>query len=205
MRDIKALLFDLGGVLIDFRGLSEIGTFMPGNPTVAEVKERWIQSPAIGRLERGTISPRDFGDQFVDEWQLRIDASSFLAHFKAWIAGPLPGVDALLAQLRPHFTLACLSNTNAMHWDLILVDHGLGNRLHHAFASHLMGHMKPDPEAYQFVCDDMGLDPDQIVFFDDTEANVSAARAFGFDAHLVDGPRQIEQVLTDVGLLPPTG
>ncbi len=203
MSEIKALLFDLGGVLIDFRGLAEIGAYMPGNPTVEDVRQRWIQSPALGRFERGRISPGDFGDQFVDEWQLRIDAPSFLTLFKAWIAGPLPGADALLAQLRPHFTLACLSNTNVMHWDLILVDHGLGRHLHRTYGSHLMGHMKPDPEAFQVVCDDMGLDPDQIAFFDDIEANISAARAFGLDAHLVDGPRRIEQVLTGRGLTPP--
>jgi epoxide hydrolase-like predicted phosphatase len=56
----------------------------------------------------------------------------------------------------------------------------------HIYQSHEIGYRKPDPEAFQYVLDDMRVPPEQAVFFDDRIENVAAARSLGIEGVLVD-------------------
>ena len=51
----KVILFDLGGVLIDFVGLQEVGKLLRHDPGPSEIRSRWIASDAIIRFERGDV------------------------------------------------------------------------------------------------------------------------------------------------------
>ena len=52
---------------------------------------------------------------------------------------------------------------------------------HHTF-SHALGTAKPDPVIYGHAAEGMGLSPGEILFVDDREDNIAAARAFGMHA-----------------------
>lgn len=54
--------------------------------------------------------------------------------------------------------------------------------------------VKPEPAAYQAVLDDLGAHPQEVVFFDDRPANVTAAAAFGIDARVFEDPAQLDAV-----------
>ena len=47
-----------------------------------------------------------------------------------------------------------------------------------------MGHAKPDPAAYELVTRRLGVAAEEVLFLDDVEANVVAARALGWHAVL---------------------
>jgi putative hydrolase of the HAD superfamily len=53
------------------------------------------------------------------------------------------------------------------------------------FSSHLIGHRKPEPAAYQVVLDYLQMPPAQTWFFDDNHDNVDAANKMGIHAVLV--------------------
>ena len=53
------------------------------------------------------------------------------------------------------------------------------DRLGLQFVSFKIGHMKPAAEIYRYVERETGLRPEEIVFFDDSPANVEGARACG--------------------------
>ncbi len=201
MSEIKAILFDVGGVLINFEGLNKVSNFMRNAPDTTDIRSRWIASPAIISFETGKLSKEEFAAQFVEEWDLQITSRQFLELFVAWLIGPLPGVDALLGELQNHFTLACLSNTNELHWEIMLGGCGLREQMHHQYSSHLIGKLKPDPAAFNFVCKDLELNPDQIIFFDDGAENISGAQQFGMQAHKVHGPHEIREKLVELDLL----
>ena len=44
---------------------------------------------------------------------------------------------------------------------------------------------KPDREIFDYTCEHCGIKPEETLFFDDSQANVDAARALGFYAALV--------------------
>ena len=197
----KVILFDLGGVLIDFIGLREVGKLLRHDPGPSEIRNRWIASDAIIRFERGNCSPEEFARSFVKEWDLALDPGTFLKTFRSWIKPPFPGFESLLSDLRQRFVLACLSNTNELHWDAMLDQGGLRNSLDKHYASHLIGKVKPDREVFAFVVRDLGCDAAEVVFFDDGMENVEAARRAGLSAYRTLGLRELETRASQLDLL----
>ena len=197
----KVLLFDLGGVLVDFAGLRELPDLLEEAPPLDELRRRLLSSPAILAFERGQITADDFARQFLAEWRLGLEPEAFIALFRSWNRAPLEGAHELLARLRPRHRLACLSNTNELHWEDILDGHGLRPCFDHHYASHLLRLAKPDPEIYSFVAEDLGCTAADVVFFDDSPENVEGARRIGMAAHQVDGIAELEAKLGELGLL----
>jgi len=63
------------------------------------------------------------------------------------------------------------------------------------------GVLKPDPAFYALASERFGLEPSQVLFFDDSEWNVRAAQAFGFDVHHFTDPAGVRPALEARGLL----
>lgn len=60
---------------------------------------------------------------------------------------------------------------------------------------------KPDPEIYDAVTAKLGVEPSAIVFFDDRQVNVEAARAAGWTAELWTSADSVRKTLCDLGLI----
>ena len=197
----SVLLFDLGGVLVETVGLEQVREILGAGLSAEEVRRRWVTSPVIHRFERGQCSAAEFAEAFVAEWDLAITPDAFFAQFRGWVTGPFEGTLELLETLGGRCTRACLSNTSEAHWDLIMEDFGLGGRLDHAFASHLIGMTKPNPAVFQWVARELDRPPAEFLFFDDGPENVDGARRAGMSARLVRGPVELRRELDRVGLL----
>lgn len=195
----EVLLFDLGGVLLDFVGIESLHALTGGRFELEEIRRRWPESPALRKFETGKSSGLEFARDFTAEWELAIDPPAFLEMFTSWTRGPLDGAIALLESLDGRFTLACLTNINAAYWLRIRDDMGFGRLFRKCYASHEIGLLKPDAGIYRHVVEDLGRRPAEIVFFDDTIANVEAARALGINAHHVCGVAALRDQLADLG------
>jgi len=197
--EFEVLLFDLGGVLMDFAGFEELSRLLPGSPHRSEVRDRWIRSKSVQLFERGEITPRHFTDGVIEEFQLDLTPKGFLTNFVDWARGPYPGAIPLLKSLRNHYRIAALSNSNELHTPLHR------RRFEHAidsfFFSDEIGHVKPEREIFDFVIRDLAVSPRRIAFFDDTPVNVDAAREAGFEAHRVDGLAALEAQLHSLGII----
>ncbi|SMF21434.1 putative hydrolase of the HAD superfamily [Tistlia consotensis] len=197
----RVLLFDLGGVLVDWRGLAELGRLAAPHDDAREVRRRFVASEALRDFETGRCDRRDFAARFVAEWRLGLEAEAFLGLFRSWLRGPFPGTLESLDALRGSHRLACLSNTNEMHWQHMMVGLGLAEALDHRYASHLLGLVKPDRAIFERVLADLAVAPSAVTFFDDGADNVEAARALGIESHLVDPRHGVQPTLRALGLL----
>jgi putative hydrolase of the HAD superfamily len=70
------------------------------------------------------------------------------------------------------------------------------------FFSGELGMAKPDDALYAAVTSALGVDESEIVFFDDRQVNVDAARRAGWDAHLWTSGAAVRDTLRTMGLLP---
>jgi HAD superfamily hydrolase (TIGR01509 family) len=193
------LLFDLGGVLIDFAGFEELGRLLPGSPDRKEVRARWIESSSVQRFERGAITPLQFARGVIGELGLGLSPDDFIAAFVEWARGPYPGARSLLTRLHGTFRLACLSNSNQLHTPLHRQSmHPLMDRY---YFSDELGMVKPDRAIFDHVVRDLGVPSGRIAFFDDTPVNVQAARGAGVEAYEVDGFEALDDQLRRLGLL----
>ncbi|MEU6820770.1 HAD family phosphatase [Streptomyces atriruber] len=58
-----------------------------------------------------------------------------------------------------------------------------------------IGHAKPEPEAYRWCLDALGVEPGRVLFVDDREDNIRAAETVGVRGHLFTTPARLREVL----------
>lgn len=188
------LLFDLGNVLVELRGLPWLRLHWPGCDD-AEIHRRWLNLPLIHDYESGRCTPESFFARMPAALGADLTPAQFQTLFDAWVVGPYDGAEALLAPLRGRYRLGCLSNTNASHMAKLRRESSLLSVFDHCFFSHELGCMKPDPAIYRQVQEKLGLPPAEILFFDDSAANCAAAADLGWQTRCVFGLPAVEAAL----------
>ena len=197
----RVLLFDLGGVLVDASGLRELPRLLAEPMQPEDLRRKWVSSRAVKQFETGRCSKDEFAASFTQEWALSLEPDDFIAQFRSWVGAPYPGTAELLSKLRNRHMLACLSNTNVVHWEKLRQMDGLRLVLERPFVSHELGAMKPSPAVYAHVVEEFECEPDEIFFFDDGPENIDGAARVGLSAHLTVGPHHLRRVLGELGLL----
>ncbi len=197
---IQLVVFDLGGVMVRLAGRWKVACAHASVPCPAVLDDPATLDAIRDQVdpsERGHIDNREFIRRVAEIVGLTEEQTDRVG--VAWLVGPYPGIEDLVDQLAGNgLQLGCLSNTNDRHWALM---NGEGNaaslpmhRLHHRFASHLIGRRKPEPGIYEHVEQQTGIDPACIVFFDDNAPNVEAAQQRGWQAFTIDPERPVEQM-----------
>jgi putative hydrolase of the HAD superfamily len=179
---IKAVLFDLGGVLIQLGGITK----MMGWASWDHEKfwRRWLASPSVRLFESGKISAEEFGSALVEEFNLPVQSDEFLALFATWPQGAYPGAEELLRNTGALYPLGCLSNTNSLHWKYLTEHTNLVGYFDYLFPSHRTGLLKPDRSSFTNAAEKMGLEPEQILFLDDNQVNIEGAIEAGLISNL---------------------
>lgn len=196
----EVLLFDLGGVLVDFAGFEELPLLLQEKPTSAAIQKRWIHSEAISRFERGKITATSFAQRFVAEWHLSLSPAEFLHQFSGWSRGLYPGAARLLHHLSSTHRIGCLSNSNELHgpsqrrW--------LDGVVEKFFFSFEMGLAKPDSAIFDLTIRSLGVPASRITYFDDTPVHVEAAAEAGMTSFHVRGLAELTHTLRQFGVLP---
>jgi epoxide hydrolase-like predicted phosphatase len=197
----ELLVFDLGGVLLHYSGLQDIHGVLSRRLTDEETRKLvQITAETWSGLEMGRLTPEEFAEQFAAHWPLAVPQKRFLTEFESWTRHLYPGAEDTLAELRPVYRLAALSNTNALHWRRNAAL-GVPDLFERAFASHEIGLRKPALEVYEHVLSEMGVRPAAATFFDDLEVNVEAARRVGMRAFRVEGVGELRSCLRENGYL----
>ena len=137
--------------LVELGGIGEFRAWAGETLHDEEIWRRWLSSPSVRAFESGQVEAAQFAAAVVDEMQLSVSPSQFLAAFTRWPKGLYPGVESLLMSLRSRYTLASLSNTNALHWPRFEAEMGLLPLFTHHFPSHLTGRLKPDVTAFEAI------------------------------------------------------
>lgn len=198
--EITHLVFDLGGVIVELRGLPIQPQWAGGNESPESTWEKWLTSSAPKAFESGLINSDEFAERIVTELFMTVSAKDYLEYFTTLPIGPYPGALDMLNALKSNYTTALFSNSNEIHWPLKMGRMQLDTAFHHHFASHLMGMVKPDAEAYQYVIDSFNVNPQKILFFDDNQMNVDAARKVGMLSERVQGIDELQKKLIEYGI-----
>jgi glucose-1-phosphatase len=199
----KALLFDLGGVLVNFDGIAPLLALTGPSLDREGARRFWLMSPAVRKFETGRCTAPEFAAEVLAELKLQMAPDRFLSQFVSWDRGPMPGALDLLDALRPRFFLACLSNNNELHWRRLCQETALADKFHRCYLSHEIGLMKPDHEAFDYVIGDLKIPPEQILFLDDNVECTTAAQRAGLTACLARGVQEVRSVLSSLQLLRP--
>jgi HAD superfamily hydrolase (TIGR01509 family) len=195
---VRAVLFDLGGVLADFNGFPELAE-LTGAADVAAVQRRWLQSPSVRRFESGGCDQAAFAAGLIAEWQLPFTAEQLIARFDAWLGSPYPDAAKVVARAARGAAVGCLTNTNPIHWHTV-ARWPLTAAFSHRFLSFELGLVKPDAAIFDYAVTALALPAGTVLFLDDSPANVRAARERGLLAEQTAGASAAAAALAAHGL-----
>ncbi|MEY8686370.1 HAD family hydrolase [Bacteroides sp. AN502(2024)] len=189
-KGIKNLLIDLGGVLINLDRQRCMENFRKlGVPNVDDLLDIRHPDGILMQQEKGLITAAEFRDgvrkmigKAVSDGQIDAAWNSFLVDI------PTQKLDLLL-KLREKYVVYLLSNTNPIHWEWACA-HLFPYRtfkaedyFEKAFLSFEMKMAKPEPEIFQAVIADTGIEPEETLFIDDSEINCQTARNVGISTY----------------------
>jgi putative hydrolase of the HAD superfamily len=184
---IRHIIFDLGGVLLNIDyNLTEQAFINLGIPDFAERYSQLRQTDTFDRLETGRMTREEFVAAMQSIAQTPLTEQQILTAWNAMLLDfPLRRLQ-ILQQLRNHYDLFLLSNTNAIHEEVfnntLMSSHGIPNIgvfFDKAYMSHRIGLRKPMPEVFQYLLNDNGLQPEHTLFIDDSPQHIAAADALG--------------------------
>jgi FMN phosphatase YigB (HAD superfamily) len=198
---IRVVLFDVGGVLVEVSGVSTMLAWMGNRISPEELWRMWLSSPVVRAFETGQTTPEVFAHQLIAEMALPVGADTLLEEFTRWTTGVFPGALELVGRVPRRYTRATLCNSNALQWPRLMKDMRLAEAFDHHFASHLMGKIKPDEEVFHHVTRSLNCAPGEILFLDDNQLNIAAAKRVGMKATRVKGVAAAERALAEAGVL----
>jgi len=191
----KAVIFDLGRVLVDFdfkRGYRALEGLCPY--AAAEIPQRLSSTDLVRRFETGLIEPRDFVAQISAILHLDVDYDRFCRIWSSIFTETLVP-ETMLAGLAARYRLLLLSNTNAIHFDAIRESHAMLRHFHDLVLSYQVKAMKPRPEIFQAAVARAGCRPEECFYTDDIADYVTAARNLSIDAVQFQSVAQLEKEL----------
>ncbi|MEZ5743917.1 MAG: HAD-IA family hydrolase [Sphingomonadaceae bacterium] len=161
------------------------------------VTEEWHFEHDAGRELVELVTERKAA--FPDHAHL-IDA--YAARFAETIPGPVPGTPDLVRALAARdVPLFAITNFAAPFWADYRASEPLFDLFGDIVVSGVEKIAKPDPAIFRLAAQRFGHAPEAMLFIDDNVANVEAARAEGWQAHLFTDAPRLEVELKERGLL----
>jgi glucose-1-phosphatase len=198
---IKALIFDLGKTIVPFdfkRGYAAMEHRCPY--PAAEIPKRIGATDLVVRFESGQVEPRKFVEELCGILDLDMTYDEF-CHI--WFSIFLPETlisESWLAALGQRYPLLLLSNTNAIHFEMLDAHYPILRLFRHRVLSHQVGAMKPSPIIYEAAIAKAGCRPGECFFTDDVAAYVEGACQCGMDAVQFHTQQQLERDLRARGV-----
>lgn len=185
--NVKAILFDLGGVLINLDYQKTIDAFESlGIDNFQEIYSQAQQNHLFDDLETGKISSFHFINRLLDMLPQGSNPNQVVFAWNAMILDFPSYRLEFLQRLSQKYELFLLSNTNDLHMEKVRRELKKSSELpleHYfktIFLSQEIKDRKPNGSIFESVSRTIGLPPEQILFVDDSIQHVESAQKLGY-------------------------
>ncbi|MDR2823979.1 MAG: HAD family phosphatase [Prevotellaceae bacterium] len=192
LQNINAIIFDLGGVLVDLDKERCVESFREiGIADTDKIIGVTTSTDVIFDLEVGKITREEFYMEMRHRSSLNPANEQIDAAWLSMFGGIPQAKTKMLEMFKTRYRLFLLSNTNPIHIEglnRILVSENrkpIQNYFEKCFLSYEMKMAKPDKKIYQRVLNEIGEKAENCLFIDDGEKNISAAKKLGIVTYLV--------------------
>ena len=206
MTKCKAILFDLGGVIlnIDYK-LTSLAFKTLGVNNFDELYTQKNQIPIFDQFETGKCSPKEFLQQLNKIINKNILEADLINAWNAMLLD-LPTIRLnYLNTLKKDYRVYLLSNTNEIHisaFEKTLNKAGQINSFQDCFNniyySCRMGLRKPNKDCFMKVLEEVYSKPEEMLFIDDSIQHIEGAKSCGIQAHLLPKDQCITTFVPDI-------
>lgn len=201
LRTPKAIIFDLGKVLIPFDFSIAYRAIEAACPYPAQEISQRIRATGWDRsLETGAMESEMFVQSVARELDMKLSFSEFRTAWNSIFHRETLIPDEILQGLRTRYRLLLLSNTNAMHFESIEANYPILRHFDDFVLSYRVGMVKPDPAIYLYAATLAGCPAEECLFIDDLPENVAGAESIGMPAIVFSSLHQLEQEFTARGV-----
>ncbi|HLH56161.1 MAG TPA: HAD family phosphatase [Verrucomicrobiae bacterium] len=202
MQPVRAIVFDLGKVLVEFDyGIAGRKLAQRATMAAAELGRFLVHVPLIVRYETGLISSEEFYHEVRKASGYLGDMEEFASLF-ADIFTPIEPMIQLHAQLRrAGFRTYIFSNTNELAIRFIRKNFEFFANFDDYILSYEHQSMKPDSRLYEVVEAKTAARGAEIVYVDDRPENIEAGAARGWRVILQESPEKTRAAIEQLGLL----
>jgi glucose-1-phosphatase len=202
MAELKNIIFDLGGVLINIDYKKTEKAFIQlGFENFEAMYSQFTADAIFEKLETGKISNEDFYDKLISLSDNKITAAQIKNAWNGLVMDWRLESLNFLEILSRKYKLFLLSNTNAIHHECFNNSLKIEtNRIEidslftKAYYSHLMHFRKPNADIFEFIAKDASINMEETLFIDDSSNNIDAAKLLGFKTQLLLEGERIENL-----------
>ena len=184
MAKISCVLFDLGGVIVNWHNswfIQEVSEEFQIDPK--ELSKEFERN--LADISTGRIVEKEFWHKIGKELEsiklMNFEASLLDKIFRKHVSLNNPMIELSRNLTQKGITVGILSNTEHVTYsvveDLLSLDH-----FKHKFLSYKIGHLKPEPEIYRHVIENIPFQKEELFFIDNLKSNVESARLEGIDS-----------------------
>jgi glucose-1-phosphatase len=202
MSELKNIIFDLGGVLLDINYQKTKGAFENlGFDHFDEMYTQYTADPIFAELETGFLDAEAFYNHVKPAGRKGVTKEEVINAWNAMLLDFRLKSLQYLPVLGRKYKLYLLSNTNAIHLEAF--SQIFSNQTPYvsfddfftkAYYSHKVGLRKPNKDIFDFVLSDASILADETLFIDDSYNNIETAKEMGFKTHLLKPGELIEEL-----------
>ena len=209
MKNIKAIIFDLGGVILNIDYNLTITEFEKlGVLNSTSYYSKNVQKKLFDDLETGKISEKEFINAVKLKTRNASDDQIKNAWNKMLLNLPLKKI-FFIKSIMCNYQTFLLSNTNSIHiscfknslakeeWKLFK------SAFNKIYFSYKIGIRKPSVKIFEYVLKENNLKAENVVFVDDSIQHINAAKKIGIITHHLKDSEDLTTILTDKFQLKP--
>ena len=204
-KDIKTIIFDFGGVIIDIDPELTMKEFAKlGARKLDPGQMNEFINNIIRKFEKGIITPESFRKRACEFLGIKVSDQKFDDAWNALLYDIPQKRLSAIEQAKKHYRIFLLSNSNEIHYDLYVRDLQLrfgyrefDNLFYKAYFSFDLHMAKPDESIYEFVLNQHSLNPSQTLFIDDSEENIFPAQKLGMATYHLQKPEKLREIFEE--------
>jgi len=200
---IKAVIFDLGNVLIDFDYSSAAFTMSRlSGKTRKEIINFFYSSRDVGLFEEGKISPEEFHRRLKDQLKLKLSFNDFSVIWNEvfYLTPKNRQVYSLALNLRKNYKTGLLSNTNRLHFDYLKRKFSVFDAFDVIVTSFGAKCAKPKAGIYKNVLRKLKVRPPEAFYTDDRPELIESAKGIGMNAFVFKDMQKLRSDLAGSGV-----
>ena len=206
MKEIKSIIFDLGGVILNLDYSKTAIEFKKiGVLHFKKLYSQKKQTLLFDDFEKGKIKPEEFISSLKNSENLKIKEIDFINAWNAMLLKiPIEKLK-FINGLKKDYKIFLLSNTNEIHikkFEEDLKKNNMLKKFYNCFDkiyySSRMGKRKPEKSCFNQVLEENGLIAENTLFIDDSIQHIEGAKKAGIKTFHLEKNKSILDLVPDI-------